>query len=165
MADTLLTLRPTYDLNANWFRNPDTAEPNTSWSLLARELVDDTKYLYQWLPASLWFDDMESYSCEVYPDPNFIVSNPAVLISIRAKAVPQNPLLVGISTLRVYYYGLETENFYTDFTLTSSWETYESQIPFDWVTNHIPSIRFQARVNYFVSNLYISQIYFSLLYT
>ena len=106
MADTLLTLRPTYDLNANWFRNPDTAEPNTSWSLLARELVDDTKYLYQWLPASLWFDDMESYSCEVYPDPNFIVSNPAVLISIRAKAVPQNPLLVGISTLRVYYYVL-----------------------------------------------------------
>jgi hypothetical protein len=158
----LATLKPTYDIYANWYRTPDSAEPNTNWLVINKEEVDDTQYIYEWLPASPWFDDQEIYLCNSYPNPISLV-DPAVLVSIRAKAVPTNELLVGVATLRVYYFDSEVEDYYTDFTLTSTWTTHQRQIPFNWGAKPITNIRFKARLDAHEANLYISQVYFNLI--
>jgi hypothetical protein len=164
MSITLATLRPTYDVYAGWFRFPNTVEPNSNWSGINKQVVNDSEGIYEWLAGSPWFDDPEVYLCNSYPIPGFLL-DPTILISVRAKAVPSNELLVGVATLRVYYYESEVDDYYTDFTLTPTWTTYQREIPFDWGDHLITNIRFKARLDSHASNLYISQVYFNLMST
>lgn len=157
------TLRPTYDVYSTWYREPDSAEPNTNWSIISRPEIDDTKYIYKWLPGSKWFDEEQIYLCNEYSAAFDSTSELSVLVSVRAKAIPTNILLPGVITLRVYYYESEVEDYFTDFTLTDVWTTYQIEIPFDWSSNIIKNIRFKANLNVRASNLYISQIHFDLI--
>lgn len=156
MAITLVTLRPTYDVYSTWYRKPDSAEPNTNWSIISKpETDDEVEHLYKWLPASPWFDEEQIYLCDSYIIPVGLI-DPSVLISVRAKSERTNIRLpAGIATLRVCYYYYEDPithyivEEYTDFTLTSDWTTHQIEIPFDWSDPQklIKNIRFKARLD------------------
>lgn len=164
MSIIVATLKPTYDVYSTWYREPDSAEPNTNWQVINKEDIDDTKYIYEWLSASPWFDEEQIYLCNEYSAAFDSTSELSVLISVRAKAVPTNPLLTGLTTLRVYYCESEfTDTYFTDFILSDVWTTQQIEIPFDWGVNLITNIRFKAKIEKRASNLYISQIHFDLI--